>query len=917
MNKLSRLTAAIIAFAVSLTGVVIEATPASANILPVASVQQVPANGATLGRSSIFETPTIGVETWAYTSADCNHPITLVSVGASKSAHNAEFAITAPSCQGNLSLRALIGGVPYTLQSAASLVAGTPEFVAASYDGTTLALYLNGSVVASQVVTGFIGPFDGVSGAGIGRNYDTYSGSFPGTVWATKFYSAGLTQSQIQTDQATGPSTPPGPTALASVLGAVGVTVTSPGLSTTNSSVVANPNTLSGEILADTPLAFYRLNEVAGTVAYDNSGNAINGSYPAGGSQTLGSTSLTPENDFSLSLADIAGSTGIAPVSIPVSASLQPNNITVEATINPTPVSVGGGVHDIIFMGYTGSSPYGVLRLFLNNGILVANVSAGTTALTIATGSTIAIAGVPIHVALTYDGANIRLYANGSQIAVTAATGALFGWNAGTKIGSDSAGGYHFGGNIQDVAFFGSALTPARIQAHANAALGFTTPLLSDHNATIAIGATMPQARMIGWSDFTYLPTNLTTTQYQALARNVQYSSRVASSQLALVHQYGIKAGFYTDPNRICSAVASGQSTAAFCQSANYSETNFTHEADYAHDCAGNRVYIPSADHHNTFTEVRNKSLAADLNTNIIDPQKSLGYDYVLSDNFFDKSTGPGAISITSPGSGTPPVPAPYCGWSLASQIQGSRQTISAQDLPTDFNGNVNATWSNGILPSTNAFAGQCEDCFASSQFPRSYNGLWQPQEDALIATNKLGKIFNLFSHGYNWAMDNNAQRYMLASVLMNYGPNVAWTYDFGTSNTLGANGTNKYPDVLPEINVVPTNPVIPGSVISASSQERVGEVYAREWRDVGLYGKAIGACVSIVNPDNNHAANMPPQFLVGYNNQLVINNYGGSIGAYLGGIPELGGTGTVTETALGSGVPTTLGATDAIIICQ
>ena len=48
--------------------------------------------------------------------------------------------------------------------------------------------------------------------------------------------------------------------------------------------------TYASEVLADTPLAYYRLGEASGTTLVDSSGNARDGTYA--GSPTLGAASL-------------------------------------------------------------------------------------------------------------------------------------------------------------------------------------------------------------------------------------------------------------------------------------------------------------------------------------------------------------------------------------------------------------------------------------------------------------------------------------------------------------------------------------------------------------------------------------------------------------------------------------------------
>src|SRR4051812_8284116 len=89
----------------------------------------------------------------------------------------------------------------------------------------------------------------------------------------------------------------------------------------------------SSEVLADSPLAYWRLGDASGTTMVDSSGNARDGAYT--GSPTLGTTSLL------LSDADTAvtlnGSTQYA--SVADAAWMDASSFTVEALIKPSAVS--------------------------------------------------------------------------------------------------------------------------------------------------------------------------------------------------------------------------------------------------------------------------------------------------------------------------------------------------------------------------------------------------------------------------------------------------------------------------------------------------------------------------------------------------------------------------------------------------
>ena len=84
------------------------------------------------------------------------------------------------------------------------------------------------------------------------------------------------------------------------------------------------------------------------------------------------------------------------------------------------------------------------------------------------------------HVALTYDGATLRLFVNGTQVASRATTGAIQTTDNPLWIGGNSPYGEYFTGLIDEVRVYNRALTQAEIQTDMNTGIvptaGDTTP---------------------------------------------------------------------------------------------------------------------------------------------------------------------------------------------------------------------------------------------------------------------------------------------------------------------------------------------------------------------------------------------------------------------------------------------------------
>jgi hypothetical protein len=75
------------------------------------------------------------------------------------------------------------------------------------------------------------------------------------------------------------------------------------------------------------------------------------------------------------------------------------------------------------------------------------------------------------HVAVTYDGSILRLYVNGSQVATTAASGAIESTAGPLWIGGNSPYGEYFQGIIDEARVYNRALSTTEIQAAMNSPL--------------------------------------------------------------------------------------------------------------------------------------------------------------------------------------------------------------------------------------------------------------------------------------------------------------------------------------------------------------------------------------------------------------------------------------------------------------
>ncbi len=280
------------------------------------------------------------------------------------------------------------------------------HFIAATYDGESMKLFIDNQLMKSSEQSGNLN--SRVTELHIG-NQSSYR-FIDGLMDEVAIYNRAITIDEINTMYTTTP----------------------------------NPDTGDGNLVS-----WWPMNEFGGTLVPDvqgnNNGTAVNPSWTSGVSGNCLSFNGTDEY-----------------VTIPNNASL---NFTEQLTI----------------MAWANSLEYKEAKIaqkgdWDGHGLGGTKWGGWKGHIRLASGSSVAIespGGRPLlnewyHLAITYDGAKLKLYVNGQLSNSQSVTGLLHVNNRNTSIGSDNGGQKFFNGLIDEVKFFNTALNQTEIQAAYN-----------------------------------------------------------------------------------------------------------------------------------------------------------------------------------------------------------------------------------------------------------------------------------------------------------------------------------------------------------------------------------------------------------------------------------------------------------------
>ena len=219
-------------------------------------------------------------------------------------------------------------------------------------------------------------------------------------------------------------------------------------------------------VLADQPLAYWRLGSASQSVVVDETANGNMGTF-VGGVQPGDAGPLVGDQDTAMrfdgvddfvAIGDRLEFPGVAPFSFELWVKPHNHDVAYTGVLSKTDEQAGGNTKS------------GFL-IFDHFGKFGAERNAGDTAQNVETTAALPV-DVWTYVVVTFDGATLSLYLDGQSQATNATPISIPSTTNGFVLGARNGGEYlRYPGVIDEVAVYDHALSPERIDAHRRAAL--------------------------------------------------------------------------------------------------------------------------------------------------------------------------------------------------------------------------------------------------------------------------------------------------------------------------------------------------------------------------------------------------------------------------------------------------------------
>ena len=242
-------------------------------------------------------------------------------------------------------------------------------------------------------------------------------------------------------------------------------------------------------VMASGPLVYYRLDDT-GSIAADSSPNGLNGAIGANVIRSVPGL-VKSSNDTAMNFPGTRNGFVVVPPTPVLQVQAQ---ISMECFLKfaATPQDFS------VPLAYGSDIRYAPYDLYFRVGKINARFRTSSGTVTV-TGPTALLSNTAYHIVATYDGANAKLYVNGTLAATKAKVGTLAGYDRthGFALGDDA--GFvdaAFIGTLDEVAIYGTALSASDVATHYTAATSGPPPTPTPSPSTT------PGSSFVDWTTY-------------------------------------------------------------------------------------------------------------------------------------------------------------------------------------------------------------------------------------------------------------------------------------------------------------------------------------------------------------------------------------------------------------------------------
>lgn len=264
----------------------------------------------------------------------------------------------------------------------------------------------------------------------------------------------------------------------------------------------------SSEVLADSPLAYWRLGDSSGTTMTDSGGSARNGTYQ--NTPALGEASLILSDASNTAVKFLASGTKFATVANAAWMNFS-GDFTVECWVKPAVSVTAATARQYVAKYNVNPGGNGLYLCIDSTGKPTFGLRFGGTDVTIIAGSAVTLGNI-YHLVGVRSGTTSTLYVNGVSAGSSTNSGNPAADASTLAVGALAGVGQYADATIDEVAFYSSALSLTRVGVHysAGTAVGATVlvpaaastaavvpPVVSAGAAVVAVAATASASALV------------------------------------------------------------------------------------------------------------------------------------------------------------------------------------------------------------------------------------------------------------------------------------------------------------------------------------------------------------------------------------------------------------------------------------